>query len=88
MSSSKIRGTTASFFFFLNVTKTRNTSSSLRAQDNSFTESYISTIGVDFRFRTVKIEDKTVKLQIVRNSLSFSLVYVYMMRIFHIASTR
>jgi len=36
----------------------------LRFADNSFTESYISTIGVDFRFRTVKIEDKTVKLQI------------------------
>lgn len=33
-------------------------------QDDAFTESYISTIGVDFRFRTVKIENKTVKLQI------------------------
>jgi len=34
-------------------------------QDDAFTESFISTIGVDFRFRTVKIGDKTVKLQIV-----------------------
>jgi Ras-related protein Rab-1A len=33
-------------------------------QDDAFTESYISTIGVDFRFRTVKIDKKTVKLQI------------------------
>lgn len=33
-------------------------------QDDAFTESYISTIGVDFRFRTVKIEKKTTKLQI------------------------
>ena len=33
-------------------------------QDNAFTESYISTIGVDFRFRTVKIGEKSVKLQI------------------------
>jgi len=33
-------------------------------QDDAFTESYISTIGVDFRFRTVKIDGKTVKLQI------------------------
>ena len=32
--------------------------------DDAFTESFISTIGVDFRFRTVKIGDKTVKLQI------------------------
>lgn len=36
----------------------------LRFADDAFTESYISTIGVDFRFRTVKLENKTVKLQI------------------------
>merc|ERR1719321_2356167 len=36
----------------------------LRFADDSFTESYISTIGVDFRFRTVKVGDKFVKLQI------------------------
>ena len=34
------------------------------SQDDAFTESYISTIGVDFRFRTVKVNNKTVKLQI------------------------
>ncbi len=36
----------------------------LRFADDNFTDSYISTIGVDFRFRTVTIDDKTVKLQI------------------------
>jgi len=36
----------------------------LRFADDSFTDSYISTIGVDFRFRTVTIDNKTVKLQI------------------------
>ncbi|KDO31826.1 Ras-like protein ORAB-1 [Saprolegnia parasitica CBS 223.65] len=36
----------------------------LRFADDAFTESYITTIGVDFRFRTVKIDKKTVKLQI------------------------
>mmetsp|Transcript_7058 Transcript_7058/g.9808 ORF Transcript_7058/g.9808 Transcript_7058/m.9808 type:complete len:209 (+) Transcript_7058:126-752(+) len=36
----------------------------LRFADDSFTDSYISTIGVDFRFRTLKINKKTVKLQI------------------------
>jgi len=36
----------------------------LRFADDSFTDSYISTIGVDFRFRTVNIDMKTVKLQI------------------------
>jgi len=36
----------------------------LRFADDNFTDSYISTIGVDFRFRTIVIEKKTVKLQI------------------------
>lgn len=36
----------------------------LRFADNEFVESFISTIGVDFRFRTLKLKDKTVKLQI------------------------
>eukprot|EP00919_Chromeraceae_sp_WS-2016_P059243 GHVR01140775.1.p1 GENE.GHVR01140775.1~~GHVR01140775.1.p1 ORF type:complete len:209 (+),score=47.43 GHVR01140775.1:214-840(+) len=36
----------------------------LRFADDQFTESYISTIGVDFRFRTVTIDGKLVKLQI------------------------
>ena len=36
----------------------------LRFADDTFTDSYISTIGVDFRFRTVEVEKKTCKLQI------------------------
>ena len=36
----------------------------LRFADQAFTESYTSTIGVDFRFKTIKVEEKTVKLQI------------------------
>jgi Ras-related protein Rab-1A len=36
----------------------------LRFADDNFTDSYISTIGVDFRFRTIEIDGKTVKLQI------------------------
>ena len=36
----------------------------LRFADNQFTESYISTIGVDFRFKTVQVDGKTIKLQI------------------------
>lgn len=44
--------------------RTRRTHSLTTLQDDAFTESYISTIGVDFRFRTVKIDKKTTKLQI------------------------
>ncbi|KAJ1512163.1 Multifunctional virulence effector protein DrrA [Coelomomyces lativittatus] len=38
----------------------------LRFADDTYTESYISTIGVDFKIRTIELEGKTVKLQIVR----------------------
>ncbi|XP_019156198.1 PREDICTED: GTP-binding protein YPTM2-like [Ipomoea nil] len=36
----------------------------LRFADNSYLESYISTIGVDFKIRTVEQDGKTIKLQI------------------------
>lgn len=36
----------------------------LRFADNTFTSAYINTIGVDFKIRTVKIDGKTIKLQI------------------------
>jgi len=36
----------------------------LRFADDSYTETYISTIGVDFKIRTVVIDGKTIKLQI------------------------
>ncbi|XP_026192988.1 ras-related protein Rab-1B [Cyclospora cayetanensis] len=36
----------------------------LRFSDDTFSESYITTIGVDFRFRTVNVDGKVVKLQI------------------------
>eukprot|EP00768_Dysnectes_brevis_P003649 gnl/Dysnectes_brevis/2594_a3131_1546.p1 GENE.gnl/Dysnectes_brevis/2594_a3131_1546~~gnl/Dysnectes_brevis/2594_a3131_1546.p1 ORF type:complete len:211 (-),score=79.12 gnl/Dysnectes_brevis/2594_a3131_1546:91-696(-) len=36
----------------------------LRFADDLFNQSYISTIGVDFKIRTIDIEGKTVKLQI------------------------
>ena len=36
----------------------------LRFADDTYTQSYISTIGVDFKIRTIDLEGKTVKLQI------------------------
>ncbi|CAI0383968.1 unnamed protein product [Linum tenue] len=36
----------------------------LLLQDDSYLESYISTIGVDFKIRTVEQDEKTIKLQI------------------------
>jgi len=36
----------------------------LRFAEDTYTESYISTIGVDFKIRTIELEGKTIKLQI------------------------
>jgi len=36
----------------------------LRFAEDAFTDSYLSTIGVDFKIRTIDLEGKTVKLQI------------------------
>eukprot|EP01067_Filipodium_phascolosomae_P009022 Filipodium_phascolosomae@DN7946_c0_g1_i1.p1 len=36
----------------------------LRFADDTYTDSYISTIGVDFKIRTIDLDAKTVKLQI------------------------
>uniref|UniRef100_A0A665VSV9 small monomeric GTPase n=1 Tax=Echeneis naucrates TaxID=173247 RepID=A0A665VSV9_ECHNA len=36
----------------------------LRFSDDTYTDSYISTIGVDFKIRTIDMDGKTVKLQI------------------------
>ncbi|OMJ72815.1 hypothetical protein SteCoe_28651 [Stentor coeruleus] len=36
----------------------------IRFADDAFSESYITTIGVDFRFRTLTVDETSVKLQI------------------------
>lgn len=36
----------------------------MRFADNSYSDSYISTIGVDFKIRTIDLDGKTVKLQV------------------------
>ena len=36
----------------------------MRFADNTYTDTYISTIGVDFKIRTINIDNKTVKVQI------------------------
>ncbi|XP_075242964.1 ras-related protein ORAB-1-like isoform X2 [Convolutriloba macropyga] len=36
----------------------------LRFADDTYTESYISTIGVDFKIRTLELDNKVIKLQI------------------------
>ena len=36
----------------------------IRFSDDKFTEKYTNTIGVDFRFKTLKIDESVVKIQL------------------------
>ena len=49
----------------------------LRFADDTYTESYISTIGVDFKIRTIELDGKTVKLQIVCELYIYIYIYTY-----------
>ena len=42
------------------------TRKSFRFADDTYTESYISTIGVDFKIRTIELDGKTIKLQVLQ----------------------
>lgn len=52
---------------------TPSCSPSLYLQDDTYTESYISTIGVDFKIRTIELDGKTIKLQIVSTHTHYTL---------------
>ena len=41
----------------------------LRFADDKFNENFYATIGVDFRFKNITIDNKSVKLQIVSNNI-------------------
>lgn len=41
----------------------------LRFCDDAWTPSFITTIGIDFKIRTIELDGKRIKLQIVRFSL-------------------
>jgi GTPase SAR1 family protein len=41
---------------------TGKTSMLVRFSDNSFTENYLCTIGVDFKIKTLKVDNKIVKM--------------------------
>ena len=41
----------------------------LRFADDKFNENFYATIGVDFRFKNITIDNKSIKLQIVRKNI-------------------
>ena len=41
----------------------------LRFADDKFNENFYATIGVDFRFKNITVDNKSVKLQIVRKNI-------------------
>jgi hypothetical protein len=46
----------------------------LRFADDTYTDNYISTIGVDFKIRTIELDGKTIKLQIVSAACALSVL--------------
>ena len=40
----------------------------LRFADDKFNENFYATIGVDFRFKNITVDNKSIKLQIVRKT--------------------
>lgn len=51
-------------FILMGASGVGKTSIILRYADNTYNESYSATIGLDFKIKTIKVENKTVKLQI------------------------
>lgn len=45
----------------------------LRFCDDAWTPSFITTIGIDFKIRTIELDGKRIKLQIVRRTTHYSL---------------
>lgn len=57
------------FFYYLSCTQTNfvgvgKSCLLLRFSDDSFTPSFITTIGIDFKIRTIELDGKRIKLQI------------------------
>jgi len=48
----------------------------LRFAEDSFTQSYIATIGVDFKIKTININDKLVKVSLLLKTKIFCVVYL------------
>lgn len=46
----------------------------LKFVEGTFSDTFISTIGVDFKIKTVPMHDRKVKLQIVRGCVVFLLI--------------
>ena len=49
----------------------------LRFADDTYTESYISTIGVDFKIRTIELDGKTIKVSLIAIFTEFSVVFFF-----------
>ena len=47
----------------------------LRFADDKFNENFYATIGVDFRFKNITVDNKSVKLQIVSNNILINFLY-------------
>ena len=46
----------------------------LRFADDKFNENFYATIGVDFRFKNITVDNKSVKLQIVSKNEKYNII--------------
>ena len=73
--------------FFLKVQRVAMKVSCFRFSEDAFNTTFISTIGIDFKIKTIELRGKKIKLQIwdtagqVEGKLSFSHVDKFLLRI-------
>ena len=58
----------------------------VRFADNIFTPSYITTIGVDFKIRTIEVDGKKIKLQVgyKNDDFGWKSIILFLSEILHI----
>ena len=55
----------------------------LRYANDSFSPTFITTIGIDFKIKNIQLDSKRIKLQVELSQLFFDIPIVYLKRLCH-----